>query len=185
MSDSIRDQLIALGLSKDEPTRLPRRKKGRKGGKQPRGGKRSPASGGDISLDKAWKLRDAEEQRRTREAREKKLEEERRRRRINREIKRIVKAGRLNEEGAELARNFLFKGRIRKVMVTPQQFAAINEGRLGVVYLSGGYHLLEPGAVEEVRELSAEHVPDLVDGGSGNLEAGDEGDHPVPDDLLW
>ena len=62
---------------------------------------------------------------------------------------------------------------------TTRELAAINSGQLGVVYLSGGYHLLPAARVEEVRNLSAEHVPDL--GGSDDgLE-----DDGVPDDLVW
>ncbi|MDT8319165.1 MAG: DUF2058 family protein, partial [Xanthomonadales bacterium] len=93
--------------------------------------------------------------------------------------RKIVHEHRLNCDDAEVARNFLFRGRIRKVNVTREQLVALNAGELGVVYLAGRYHLLPEAALNEVRALSAEHVPDL----SGSEPDDDE--FPVPDDLIW
>ena len=90
-----------------------------------------------------------------------------------------MEPNRLNDPEAGLSRNFLFKGRIRKVNVTAEQLGALNDGRLGIVYLAGGYHILPPHIVEQVRSLSAEHVPDLAAGPD------EDGQHPVPDDLIW
>ncbi len=87
---------------------------------------------------------------------------------------------RLNVTKAEVPRHFMYRGRIRKINLTPDQLKALNAGELGVAYLSGGYHLLAPEHVEAVRKLSAEHVPDLA---SGNPEKTEE--FPVPDDLTW
>ena len=73
----------------------------------------------------------------------------------------------------------MFRGRIRKIAVTAEQLRALNGGELGIAYLSGAYHLLAAEHLEAVRQLSAEHVVDLEDGHH------DDGDHPVPDDLVW
>ena len=73
----------------------------------------------------------------------------------------------------------MFRGRIRKLYVTPEQLRALNAGELGIAYLSGGYHLLETGHLEAVRELSGEHVVDL------STESEDDGDYPVPEDISW
>jgi uncharacterized protein YaiL (DUF2058 family) len=73
----------------------------------------------------------------------------------------------------------MFRGRIRKIHVTPDQLKALNGGELGIAYLSGGYHLLAKKDLEAVRKLSAEHVIEL------ESEVDDDGDHPVPDDLIW
>jgi uncharacterized protein YaiL (DUF2058 family) len=73
----------------------------------------------------------------------------------------------------------MFKGRIRKIYVTAEQLKALNSGDLGIVYLSGGYHLLPAEQVESVRQLSAQHVPDL------SVGSDEDGDYPVPDDLVW
>ncbi len=86
----------------------------------------------------------------------------------------------LNDPGAELKRNFLYKGRIRSVRVTPQQLKSLNDGELGLAFLRGSYFILKPEIVEQVRAISADHIPELA----GGDEQGDE-DHPVPDDMVW
>lgn len=171
MSDSLQEQLLALGLAK---------KKQRKPAAGKRNAKKKKATESRLSLEQAYALREREEKSQADKARQRKLAEDRRRQEINRKIRAIVDPHRLNDEAADLARNFLYKGRIRKVHVTSEQLRALNAGQLGIVYLAGGYHILRPEQVERVRSLSAEHVPDL-----GGGDAGDEEEFPVPDDLSW
>jgi uncharacterized protein YaiL (DUF2058 family) len=164
MSNSLQDQLRALGLAKK-----PGCKRSGKGGKTE-----------ELSLEKAYALKRREEQKQADNARRKKQAEDRQRRLLNNQIREIVKAKRLNREDAEVARNFLFRGRIRKVNVTPEQLKSLNAGELGLVYLSGGYHLLEPEQLEKVKALSSDHVVDL-----STEDPEDDGEFPVPDDLEW
>jgi len=180
MGKSLQDQLRALGLAKEQQKKQaagqggksakPRRKKGRPG--------QSP--GGELSLDQAYALRQREEQKQADLARKKKQAEDRQRRQINNEIRKIVDQHRLNDAAAQIARNFMFRGRIRKIYLSPEQHKALGEGEMGIVYLSGGYHLLASEQLAAVRQISAEHLVDL-DGGSEDAED----DHPVPDDLAW
>ena len=177
MADSLQDQLLALGLAKDK-----QRKPGKKHKRPNRpGGRPAQASKnpGEMSLDKAWALREKEEKRSAAQRRARKIEEDRKRREINKAIKAIVEPHRLNRADAEVARNFLYRERIRKVYVTPDQNKALASGELGLVYLSGGYHLLPAERVEAVRKIAADHVVDL-----GGDEPEDE-EFPVPDDLVW
>jgi uncharacterized protein YaiL (DUF2058 family) len=125
-------------------------------------------------------LREQEEKKQADRARQRKKAEDRRRRQLNTDIRAIVDKHRLNDPKAELPRNFMYKGRIRKIMLNASQMKALNAGELGVVYLSGGYHLMAPEHIEAVRSMSAEHVPDLIAN-----EAADEEEFPVPDDLSW
>jgi len=179
MGDSLQDQLRALGLAqtrraKKQRKQEPSHKVNRQG--QNKGSK----SAGELSLDQAYALREREEQRQAERARQQKREEDRRRREVNKAIREIVSAERQNREDAEIARNFMFNGRIRKVYVTPEQQQALSMDELGIVYLAGSYHLLSPDSLKAVRQISAEHVVDL------SLAAGDDdSDHPVPDDLIW
>ena len=172
MADSLQDQLRALGLAREKE----RGRDSKPPRKRPAAAKKA---GGEIPLDKAWALRDKEEQRAADEARRRKQAEDRRRREINRRIKEIVEARRLNVADAEFPRNFMFRGRIRKLYVTPEQNQALASGELGLVYLTGGYHVLDREALDAVRAIDPEHVVDL-DAGSG-----EEDDVPVPDDLTW
>ena len=177
MSDSLQDQLRALGLAKEQkPARKKKPPRKPAAGKQPR-----PAKDGDeLSLGKAWALREKEEKYSKEKARARKMEEDRKRREINKAIRKIVEPNRLNSEDAEVARNFMFRGRIRKVYVTPEQQKALVAGEMGLVYLSGGYHLMSAEHIEAIRKIADDHVVDLAG-------AGDEAEEefPVPDDLNW
>lgn len=182
MADSLQDQLRALGLGNKPQRERGGRKDGRKGGKddQQRPARRlDPRAEGELSLDQAYALREREEQRQAQQARDRKRAEERRRREINDSLRAIIEAHRLNRDDAEVARNFMFRGRIRKLYVTPEQQQALSGGRLGIVYLSGSYHILAPEHLDAVRAISAEHVVELQGSGEG------EEDFPVPDDLVW
>lgn len=182
MADSLQDQLRALGLAREEARREgKRRQPAAKAGRDGSGGgdRKSAGKGGEPSLDKAWALRERQEQKEADAARRRKLAEDRRRREINDAIRRIVEDHRLNREDAEVARNFMFRGRIRKLYVTPEQQAALTAGALGIAYLSGGYHLLAPEQIEAVRAIAADHVVELDSGDP------DEEEFPVPDELSW
>jgi uncharacterized protein YaiL (DUF2058 family) len=195
MADSLQDQLRALGLANKQPEQRPEQPPDQPPDRRPdrpherkHAGKAREAHAvqqlagqppGELSLDRAWALREQEEQRRAQEARNRKLEEDRRRREINERVRAIVEAQRLNRDDAVIARNFLFRGRIRKLYVTPEQQRALNADELGIVYLAGGYHLLASEHLDAVRAISAEHVVDRQDGG------GNEAEFPVPDDLDW
>jgi len=179
MGDSLRDQLRALGLAENRSAAKQRKQRPPREANRPSQGRGSkPAE--ELSLDQAYALRAREEQRLAQRARQQKLEEDRRRRQLNRAIREIVSAQRQNREDADIPRNFMFNGRIRKIYVSAEQQRALSAGELGIVYLSGSYHLLGLEALASVREISGEHVVDL------GLETGEEDpEHPVPDDLIW
>lgn len=175
MSNSLKDQLLALGLAPKKSKPKPRKQHKA----QPRQAK--PArQDAEISLDKAFSMRNREERLQKEKAAELKREQERQRREINQKIKALVKEHAMRDPKAENKRNFLYKGRIRSVLATREQINEINTGGIGVVYLSGNYHLMPADKIEEIRQFAADHIPDL-----GGAEHADEADNPVPDDLIW
>jgi uncharacterized protein YaiL (DUF2058 family) len=174
MSESLQDQLKALGLAKEKPRKQRSHNKKRK---------HEPAakSEAEMSLDQAYRLRQKEEKESARLKKEEKRLQDLERRRINKQVQELVDAHALNDKKAELKRNFMYKGRIRSVLVTPEQLKALNAGELGVVFIRGSYILMLPEHVEQVRAISADHVPDL-----GSDSPDDEDDEfKVPDDLVW
>jgi uncharacterized protein YaiL (DUF2058 family) len=176
MSDSLKEQLLALGLApKKAPPKKGKPAKGK--GKRPAGRKPDPES---LTLDEAYKLREREEQRRKSREAARKRELERQRREVNRKLKAIVEAHAVKDDNADTKRYFMYKGRIRNVLATREQINEINEGSLGVVYLRGNYHLVSSAVVEEVRAFAPDHIPDMA-----GEEREEEQDHPVPDDLIW
>lgn len=175
MSDSLKDQLRALGLA--PKPKQPRHNKTRKHRSQPTKAKRD---GSDISLDQAYRLRGKQERQLKEQAIARKRELERQRREINQKIKALIHTHGVRDDAASIKRNFLYKGKIRTVLVTPSQMADINSSQLGVAYLSGNYHLLPVTIIKEVSQISPDHVPDLA-----GAESAEEQEHPVPDDLTW
>lgn len=176
MSDSLQDQLRALGLAKKTQERKKPRRKGKPAPKKSSAGKPAP---GEMPLGKAYALRDQEEQKAAVIARKRKQAEDRKRREINKKIREIVKGKRLNVDDAEVARNFMYRERIRKIYVTPEQNQALIKGELGLAYLSGGYHVLDSETLEQVRAIAADHVVNFEEASE------DEEEFPVPDDLNW
>jgi uncharacterized protein YaiL (DUF2058 family) len=181
MGDSLREQLRALGLAKDQGKADRRAGQGRRTKRGKRRDGRPSADGfrGEPSLDEAYALRAREERRAAERSRQAKLAAERRRREINEKIRRIVEDCRLNREDASVPRHFLYKGRIRKIFVTMEQQRALADGQMGIVYLTGGYHLLAIDPLDQVRSISGDHVVELKD------DDPDEDERPVPDDLIW
>jgi len=175
MSNSLKDQLLALGLA-PKKTRPEPRKHHKARSKTIKPGK----SDSEISLDQAYRIRSKEERLQKEKAAELKREQERKRRLTNQKIKAMVKEFTVRDPAAENKRNFLYKGRIRSVLATREQISEINSGSIGIVYLSGNYHLMPADKIEEIRQFAPEHIPDLS--GPDNTE---EEDNPVPDDLIW
>jgi len=173
MSGSLKEQLLALGLA-PRPDRHKRRKH------TPDGSTESRPARGEISLDKAFRMREQAERRARAQALKAHREKERQRRQTNGKIRCLIDAHAVCGDGAERKRYFLYKGRIRSVRATTEQIHALNEGRLGVVFLKGNYFLLPADKVSEIQAFAPDHVPDME-----GSERPDEQDYPVPDDLLW
>ena len=175
MSGSLKDQLLALGLKSKNPG--PPRNKSPKSPKKPA---RQKSGNGEVSLDQAYRMRSQQERQQKEQAIALKREQDRLRSEINQKIKTLIKTHAVRDEAADTKRSFLYKDRIRSVLTTVGQLRDLNEGKLGVVYLSGNYHLLPADKVAEVQEFAPDHVPDLK-----GSDSTDEEEHPVPDDLIW
>ena len=175
MSESLQDQLLALGLAKEKPHK-PKRKRGGKARAKPN---RTSRGSGEISLDAAYRARDRDEKSQADRAKAEKRALDLERRRINGEIQRLLEGQSLNDREGELKRNFLYKGKIRSVRVNVEQLKALNDGSLALVFLRGDYLVVQPALAEQVRALSPDHVPDL-----GAEEPAEE-EFPVPDDIVW
>jgi uncharacterized protein YaiL (DUF2058 family) len=175
MSNSLKDQLLALGLASKKTESRPRKQS------RPKPAARKPKqSKAEISLDQAYRIRSKDDRQKKEQAVALKREQERQRREINQKIKVLIKESAVRDETADTKRNFIYKGRIRSVLATPGQIKEINSGLLGVVYLSGNYHLMPKDKIEEIRLFAADHIPDLA-----GTDREDEEDNPVPDDLTW
>lgn len=182
MSKSLKDQLLDLKLvSKPAGHKRTQADKPRVNAGKARASN-TKAGNADISLHQAYRLREQQERRKKGQAAALKREQQRLRRETKQKIRKLIDTFAIRDAKAENKRNFLFKGRIRSVLATPEQIRAINAATLGIVYLSGNYHLLPIEKVTEIRQFAPEHVPDLPAGGTQDQA---EQEHPVPDELIW
>src|SRR5210317_2158689 len=133
MSESLKDQLRALGLAPKQPKRTQNKSQRpqKPGPQKPDTRKNRVADrkeGSDISLDKAYRIRNQQDRRQKEQALARKREQERLRRETNQKIKALINEFAVRDEAADTKRNFLYKGRIRSVLTTPEQLRDINDG---------------------------------------------------------
>ena len=180
MSTSLKDQLLALGLA---PKKAESARKKQRRGQVPvkkTATKKRKESSAEISLDQAYRIRNKDDRLKKEQAIALKREQERLRRETNQKIKALINDCAIRDPAADTKRNFIYKGRIRSVLATLEQIREINSGSLGVVYLSGNYHLMPIDKIDEIRSFAPDHIPDL-----SGAEHEDEAENPVPDDLIW
>jgi len=192
MGNSLRDELLKVGLVSEERPGKARRSKRRKaepGNKHkqaatPARSERSVATSGHV-------LR--ENQRRTaRFVRDATLSggsvAENAKKALRRQIQQLIKTERLNDPRAALAYHFVKGKRIKRIYVTEGQHTQLSAGVVVIAALEGNHHLLTRAAAEQLLALAphgvlcgAAEAP-----ASGATSADVDGDeHPVPDDIMW
>lgn len=208
---SLQDALLKTGLAREEQARKKKaanagqdrpqqsKQQSRKRRPDPSRGKPGRVNGSNANagtgkpsrptrapgsdLERAYAARRKAEQDEKERVKRARVADQEQRRKRNLELDRIVDGKALNDADAELPRYFEHIGRIRRVLCTPEQRDAINDGRLGVVNLRGRYLIVLPEVLEAYRALAPDLVPDL---GGPEPDGEAEGDYPpVPDDLTW
>lgn len=191
MSDSLKDQLLGLGFKPaPKPERRPAPKPSphpaRSGSKAGHGRGKPRPSAEEMDLAKAFALRSAQEKREREQAEREKQEKALAKKQAKEAVARLLEGKALNSESAEIARHFMYGGKIKRVYVTPEQLTALNAGELGVVQFNGRYCLVPKDVTLAVRELLPALVALYCDGSEESLPD-DYADpkYQVPDDLIW
>lgn len=194
MSSSLQDQLVKAGLvSEDRAKKLsekPRRRGGKHHGKahgqgRKKKGSRARKKGGSSDLAKAYAIRAQTERREREEEAARRKAEAQRRKQAKAALKKIINEHKLNDEKAEVPRNFEYRGRIKRIYVTPKQQQALTEEELGIAMVAGRSFLLPLEAMAEVEKVQAEAVAWPRPEGEKGDQDDEDGDHKVPDDLMW
>ena len=202
MSDSLRDQLLGLGFkpaskpapkSASKPQHDPR-KRGRRDQPGPKrqgdGRGRPPREDArrreDIDLAKAYAIRAQKEKDERIEAERLKQEAARERREARARLSKILEGKALNLPEADIARHFDYGGKIKRIHVTAEQFAALNAGELGVVQQDGRYLLVTALVLAEAEATFAPAVALKVDPAApAAADPYADPQYQVPDDLVW
>lgn len=193
MSDSLKDQLLGLGF---KPAPKPERRPAPKPSSRPtRSGPQAGQGHGkplaksnseEMDLAKAFALRNAQEKREREQAEREKQEKALAKKQAKEAVARLLEGKALNSETADIARHFMYGGKIKRVYVTPDQLTALNAGELGLVQFNGRYCLVSKDITLAVRELLPALVALYCDGNEESLPD-DYADpkYQVPDDLIW
>lgn len=184
MADSLRDQLLALGLAR-KPEPRPQAKDERRATNAP--AKRAPAPkpvpreqrpAREPDLAQAYAAR-ARAERAEREQAEREAQARAREKRERRaKLASLLDGRALNVAEADIARHFDHGGKIRRVYVTADQLPRVNGGELGVVQRDGRYLVVAREVALAARDIVPESVALLAD-----PDAPAEDD--VPPDLVW
>ncbi len=186
MSDTLKDQLLALGF-KAPPKAAPA---------PPRAAARTPSNGAsrgepryeprkgepprarEPDLAQAWAARARTEREERERVRREAEEQARARRELKQKLQAVLEGKAVNDPGADMARHFPHAGKIRRVYVTASQLPRLNRGELGVVQHLGRFLLVERAVALAAAEVSPDCLVLLPDPDA----VADDG---VPADLVW
>ncbi|MDQ3617630.1 MAG: DUF2058 family protein [Pseudomonadota bacterium] len=145
-----------------------------------------PRSREDIDLAKAYAIRAKREKDERLKAEQAKQEEARLRREARARLAELLKDKTLNAVDAEIARHFLYGGKIKRIHVTAPQLKALNAGELGVLQMDGRYVLVSAEVMVQAEAIFPPAVALKVD---PDAPAADDPyadpQYQVPDDLVW
>ena len=189
MGNSLRDELLKVGLVSEQRREKPRRSKRTRAGSAKKH-KKSPAqSDGEQPITSSRHVL-RENQRRTAQfLRDSTLDggsvAESAKKALRRKIQELVETGRLNHPEADIAYSFVKGKRIKRIYVTEEQRAQLTAGAIVIAALDGDHHLLPLPVAEQLLALAPQTV--VCGGAEGDGRPGEvDGDqHPVPDDISW
>ncbi len=185
MGNSLRDELLKVGLVSEARLEQPRKKR--------RAGKKKPAAARDKPSPQApaesfkpvarHVLR--ENQRRTaRFIRDATLGgesvSESAKKALRRKIEALIESERLNDAEAQVPYHFVKGKHVKRIYVSEAQRLKLASGEIVIAALDGNHHLMRAAAAERLLALAPHTV---LCGGAETSEDG--GEHPVPDDITW
>lgn len=182
MAGSLRDQLLQTGLVSKEQVNKAQSDKRRKR-KQAKGqGKRQS---GEPDLAQAYAERAREEKRERDRELNRKREEQRLAKERKAKLRQILGDKRLNEDSADVVRNFQHNGRIRRVYVTAEQQQRLTDGKLAIAWVDNRYHIVDAAVVKRLAEVDERALALLIDPAEPEDPDYDDPRFKVPDDLTW
>lgn len=183
MGLSLQEQLLKAGLVKKAKAQEVATEKRKHAELSARGQTPKAPTANDLARAYAERAK-AEKQEADRILAEKQREQAERRAR-NERLRAMLEGKSLNRKDAEIARNFEYGGKIRRVYVTEDQLKAINSGNIGIAQVKGSYMLVDKPTALRVRDIAPENLALLVE--SSGPESADYADpqYAVPDDLIW
>ena len=115
----------------------------------------------------------------------KQRDEQRQQKALTAEVKQIVQQHSIAiAKEAELAYNFTFENKVKKIYVTTQQQKQLTLGQLAIATVDQAYLLIPDKIAEKIeRRLPGMVIRTQIDAQSNDDDS--YADYPIPDDLMW
>jgi uncharacterized protein len=179
MSESLRDQLLKLGLTTAKEARQARQQVAREQRGRPKTARTSanrpatasgPANPAKVERDRALnRQREADAQAKARWA----------------EVRQLIEGHRVPKADGHDYFNFVDRGKVRRIAVDADLRARILGGDLAIVRCEGRYDLVPEATAERIREREPRAVVSLAAGTDSPQDEDPYKDYVVPDDLQW
>lgn len=183
MSNSLADQLLKAGLVSEDDVqkaRAPKPKRKRPphkakkaASKQPQ---KSPAKAANDSAKKIIEPSKAEQKKQEQQA------EAEKRRALNLKLNTVFDNPEVAEPNGEQKFNYPYQNKVRGIYVSAEQHKQLTDGVLAVTLFKAKTKLIPVALIDDILRIDPKRFIYRADE-SNNSQ--DEGDHPVPDDLMW
>jgi uncharacterized protein len=127
----------------------------------------------------AYSERERQEKQAAADALAAKQREQAERTKRNKELLALLEGKSLNNAEAELPRYFNYGGKVRRILLLPEQLEALQRGELGVVQAKGSYHLVDLELFHACKTVAPENIALLVDPNQPDEQP------EVPADVRW
>jgi len=175
---SLKDQLLAAGLTDKQSHKNARKKKQPKAAKKDRG-----------KLTESARL--ADQARSTKTIRDKELNHQRQleldKKARFAQVKQLVENSKIDRMDADVAYSFSFDKKIKQLYVTLEQQTLLSRGQICIVCLSADNFELVPKIVaEKIAQRDDAYVIQNLETESDHTDGDDPyADYKIPDDLIW
>lgn len=181
MGNSLRDELLRVGLTdeneqknqKSEKYRQAKRSAKRK--KSQRAAPQDAPSPSPVLREKVARDR----------ALNRGLEAQRNRKAVQAQVREIIKRHQLNDSNGEISHNFVQGKHIKRVYVTAEQHQQLTAGLLAIAVFQGHCYVIPAETAVKVLGLDSDTFISLVTEESASEADDPYADRPVPDDLMW
>jgi len=184
MSESLRDQLLKLGVATEKQAR-----QAGKEARQERRRKQQPSKQARAPIDQQLAAKQAEA-RAAKAARDRELNRQRELDALAKarwaEIGQLINEHRVAKPDGFEYFNFQDRGKIRRIPVDGTLRERITRRELSIVRCEGRYDLVPAAIAERIRERNERAVVNLEDDAPSASDANDPyKDYVIPDDLIW
>lgn len=179
MANSLRDQLLKVGLV-DEKKLKKARQNQRKKNKQQRNKKANSVDQDQLKAEQALAEK-VERDRKLNLQRQQQAE----RKAILAQIKQLIENNKQPQDDGDIPYNFIDDKKIKRIYVTEETRQQLIKGRLAIVKLNDVYEIVPTPIAEKIRIRDEKCVVPIDTSQKSDAEDEAYADYRVPDDLIW